>query len=381
MSMSRTQKQFLIVTAVVGGLAALIAVYSFVLMPNMIAKAISSAPPPVETVSAAPVLEENWQGEVKAIGSTVAPQGVNIMPEVTGMVVKLGFDSGQYVEKGAILAVLDATAEEAQLKNLTVQLANAQRDLDRGLTLQTKGFMAKADIDKLTTARDALKANVDQIKAVIAKKTITAPFAGALGLRQASVGTYAAPGTPIVWIQQVDPIYVDFTVTEADYGQIKPGQTFSAAFDAKPDQMFSGTLQATDSRISATSRMITVRGQLANPDHSLLPGMYADVRVMAGATRAVLTVPQTAVTYSLYGNSVLKVVPATELKKDAATGQLALVRAIVKIGAVRDGKAEVTAGLAAGEQVVIAGQNKVDQGSLVVINNAVSLTPPANPAE
>jgi membrane fusion protein (multidrug efflux system) len=372
---------FILVTLVLGGMAGGIAFYAFNFKPKMITTAISSAPKPVETISAAAVTQDNWQSEVKAIGTTVAPQGVNIMPEVTGVVVKLGFDSGQYVEKGTVLAVLDATAEEAQLKNLTVQLANAQRDLDRGKTLQTKGFVAKADIDKLTTARDALKANVDQTTAIIDKKTITAPFAGALGLRQLSLGSYAAPGNPIVWIQQVDPIFVDFTVTEADFGQVKTGQNFSAAFDAMPGQTFTGTLTATDARISAASRMITVRGQLANPDHRLLPGMYANVRVATGAARAVLTVPQTAVTYSLYGNTVLKVVPASTLEKDAQADQLAVVRAIVKTGAVKDGKVEVTEGLAAGDQVVIAGQNKVDQGSHVVINNTIPLTPPATPAE
>ncbi|HMT13285.1 MAG TPA: efflux RND transporter periplasmic adaptor subunit [Aestuariivirga sp.] len=372
---------FIFFTVLLGALAAAVAWYAFYFKPNMIAAAISKSPKPVETVAAAAVAPDMWQGEIRAIGTTVAPQGVNIMPEVNGMVVKLGFDSGQYVEKGTVLAVLDATAEQAQLQNLTVQLGNAQRDLDRGKALQRKGFMAKADIDKLTTARDALKANVDQTEAIIAKKTITAPFAGALGLRQVSMGSYAAPGNPIVWIQQVDPIYVDFTVTEADYGSIKTGQSFTAGFDAMPGQSFKGALTATDARISAASRMITVRGELANADHRLLPGMYANVRVAAGETRPVLTLPQTAITYSLYGNSVLKVVPASTIDKDAKPEQLAVVSAIVKTGAVKDGKVEVTEGLAAGDQVVIAGQNKVSQGSYIVINNDISLTPPANPAE
>jgi len=377
--MLRRTIYFLLVLVLLGGLGGAIAFYAFQWKPQFLAQVISAAPRPAETVSAEPAREESWQPRVTAIGTLVAVNGIDITPEVGGVVKEIFFDSGQIVKKGDKLVQLDISTEEADLKNLEVQLGNAQADFERTSAIFKKGFSARQELESVTARRDALRASVERTRAVIAQKAIFAPWDGRLGLRSIAVGKYVAAGQPLVWLQSVDPIFADFTITEADYGRIAAGQPVSAVFNAWPNETFKGEVVTTDAKMSAESRMITVRASLPNPDGRLRPGMYADIAVDVGEPEQVVTVPQTAITFTLYGDSVF-VVQEAENADPAKEKELVAQRRFVKPGSVRNGRVRVLEGVKAGEQIVTVGQNKIDQGSKLKIDNSVALVEPADRA-
>ena len=364
---------FLLVTVLLGGLAGGIAWYAFEFKPKFLAEVIMGSPQPPETVSAEAVRTENWQPQVAGIGTLTAVDGINITPQVGGVVKDIKFDSGQDVKKGDLLVVLDTDTEVADMHSLEAQLANAETELKRKETLAAKGVSPRAELDGLRTQVQTFNASIERLKALIAQKTIYAPWDGRVGLREISLGSYLAPGQKIVWLQKVDPIYADFSVTELDYARISKGLPVTARFSAWPGETFKGEIEMADSRTSGESRMITVRAKIANPDGKLLPGMYADVLVDEGKPLQVMTVPQTAVTFSLYGDNVFVVVAATKVDPKAKPEELAIERRFVKAGQVRDGRVQIVSGLEAGDQVVTSGQNKIDQGSKVVINNSIAL--------
>jgi RND family efflux transporter MFP subunit len=277
------------------------------------------------------------------------------------------------VKKGELLVVLDTDTEVADMHSLEAQLANAETELKRKETLAAKGISPRAELDGLRTQIQTLNAGIERLKALIAQKSIYAPWDGRLGLREISLGSYLAAGQKTVWLQKIDPIYADFTVTEADYGRISKGLPVTARFNAWPNDTFAGQIEIADSRTSGESRMITVRAKIANPEGKLLPGMYANVLVDEGKPEQVVTVPQTAVTFSLYGDNVFVIVAATKVDPKAKAEELAIERSFVKAGQVRDGRVQIVSGLKPGDQVVTGGQNKIDQGSKVVINNSIAL--------
>ncbi len=371
--MIRRVLYFFLATVVLGGLASGIGFYAFEFKPKFLAEIILGSPQPPATVSAEAARADTWQPQITGIGTLAAVDGIDITPQVGGLVKEINFDSGQDVEQGQVLVVLDTDTEVADMRSLEAQLANAAVELKRKETLVSKGISARTDVDRLHTQTVTLKANIERLKALIAQKSISAPWDGKLGLREVSLGSYLAPGQKIVWLQKNDPIYADFTVTEADYGRMKPGLQVTAGFNAWPNESFKGEIVTMDARMSDQSRMITVRAKIANPDDRLLPGMYADVLVDSGAPEQVVTVPQTAVTFSLYGDNVFVVVPAAKIDPKAKAEELAIERRFVKAGEARDGRVHIVSGLQPGDQVVTAGQNKIDQGSKVVINNSIAL--------
>jgi membrane fusion protein (multidrug efflux system) len=364
---------FLLVLIIFGGLGGAIAYYAFDFKPKMIAGFIKAAPKPVETVSAEQARQDQWEPQVSAIGTLTAVNGIEIAPQVGGVVREVLFESGDLVKKGQKLIQLDTDTEEADLQNFRVQLGNAQTEFDRREKVFKKGFASKADLDTARMLRDRLTADVQRTEALIAQKSIYAPWDGRLGLRDVSVGKYVAAGQNVVWMQSVDPIYADFTVTEADFGRIKVGQEVEARFSTYPGETFKGKVKTTDARVSQASRMITVRGEIENPEGRLVPGMYAEVIVTVGEAGPVVTIPQTAVTYSLYGDSVFAVVKAKNPDPNAKEPDLEIERRFIKLGTVRGGRVNVVEGVKPGDQVVIAGQNKIDQGSKVRIDNSIAL--------
>lgn len=364
---------FFLVIVLLGGLGGAIAWYAFDFKPKMIAGFIMSAPKPVETVSAEQARQDQWEPRVGAVGTLTAVNGIEIAPQVGGIVKELMFDSGDLVKKGQKLIQLDTDTEEADLKNFKVQLANAQTELDRREKVFNKGFASKSDLDTARLLRDRFNADIERTEALIAQKSIYAPWDGRLGLRDIAVGKYIAAGQNVVWMQSVDPIYADFTVTEADFGKIKAGQEVQAKFSTYPGEVFRGKVKTTDARVSESSRMITVRGEIENPQGRLVPGMYAEVTVTVGEAEPVVTIPQTAVTYSLYGDSVFAVVQAKNPDPNAKEPDLEIERRFIKLGSVREGRVNVVEGVTPGDQVVVAGQNKIDQGSKVRIDNSIAL--------
>src|SRR5947207_13407539 len=244
---------FLLVTVLLGGFGGLIAFYAFDFKPKFLQTVIMSAPKPTETVSAEPARDDRWQPQITAVGSLTSVNGIDVTPQVAGIVKAIYFDSGQYVEKGTKLVQLDTDTETADLRNFEAQLTNAEATLGRNKQVFAKGFLSKAELDTAQAQRDALAANIERVKALIAQKTIYAPWAGRLGFRMIDIGKYVAPGQPIVWIQSVDPVYADFPVPEEQFGLIKPGEKVEATLPAYPGQVYTGEVISTDAKMSEGS--------------------------------------------------------------------------------------------------------------------------------
>ena len=371
--MIRRTLYILLSTVILGGLAGGIYYWSHIGLPAVIADAVMNSPRPPETVSAEEARTDSWQPQISGIGTLTAFEGIDVTPQVGGIVKEINFESGQSVKKGTLLIKLDIATEEADMRSLTAQLVNAETDLARKEALAKKGISPRSELDGLRTTRDTLQASIDRLRAVVAQKFIYAPWDGRVGLKDIALGSFLAPGQKIVWLQKIDPIYADFTVTEADYGRISEGQKITASFNAYPGKSFDGKIVTTDARMSDTSRSIKVRAEIANADGKLVPGMYADVLVDSGVPVSVVTVPQTAVTFSLYGDNVFVVVAAKKSDPKAKDEDLAIERRFVKAGAIRNGRVAIETGISPGDKVVTAGHNKIDQGSKVVIDNTVAL--------
>ncbi len=247
---------------------------------------------------------------VPAIGTFRAVQGVDVAPQVGGVVRAIQFESSQDVAKGAPLVEIDDSTEQADLKSNLAVLKNADVALERQRTLITGGNTPQANLDTALASRDQAAAAAERTRAIIAQKAVTAPFAGRLGIRRIDLGQYVSPGTSLVTLQQLDPIYVDFSLPEQNLAELKPGQTIEASVDAYPGTTFTGKIKFVDARVSADTRNVLLRGEIANPQRKLLPGMFANVNVLAGTPQDIVTLPRTSITYSLYGDSVYVLTPA-----------------------------------------------------------------------
>jgi RND family efflux transporter MFP subunit len=357
-----------LIVAVVGGLS----YFQLVLKPTIVKNAISAAFAPKPTAVAVEEAKvEQWPPQLSAIGTLRAFQGIVVAPQVAGVVSAIHFQSGDDVPAGAPLVDLDTSVEEADLANGLAQLKNANVTLDRARALIANGNTPQSTVDAALAARDSAAASVEHTRAVIAEKTIKAPFAGRLGLRNVDLGQYVAAGVSLTTLQQLDPIYVDFSAPEGALANLVAGEETTLAVDSQPGRSFTGKVTAIDARVSADSRNVTVRAEFANPDHKLLPGMFADVTVTTGAPIDVLSLPRTAIVYSLYGNNAFVVVPAK------SGDGLMVERRFIRVGATRGERIAILDGVKVGEKVVIAGQIKLQPNSPVTIDQGGALPPPA----
>ena len=357
--------------------------FQFVVKPEMLKHFILDAPHPPASVAVVKPRIEIWAPRLPAIGSLRAVQEVDIAPEIGGVITSVRVESGQDVEKGAPLFDIDNSVEQADLKNNLAVLKNAGLVLERQRQLIQGGNTAKANFDSAEAARDSAAAAVERVRAIIAQKMLSAPFAGRVGIRKLDLGQYVSPGTGLITLQQLDPIYVDFPVPEKSLGVLKAGQEIEVQVDAYPGQIFHGVVKTIDARVAQESRNVLVRGQLDNPKKQLWPGMFADVNVIAGTPQKVVTLPRTAITYSLYGESVFAVKPA---EPDAGGAQAAPVkgntaliveRRAVHAGEIRGDRVAVIDGVEPGETIVSEGQLKLLSGARVRIDPAAGLQPPA----
>ncbi|MGH6734764.1 MAG: efflux RND transporter periplasmic adaptor subunit [Methyloceanibacter sp.] len=371
--------------------------FNLVFKPQMIADFVSKMAPPTATVTAEPAKLETWTDRVRSIGTLIAIEGVEVAPEVGGIVSEYYFDSGEDVQKGEKLVQLDISVELADLKNNEALLQEAELHLKRQASLVKREVTSQATLESAIAKRDSAVAAMERIEALIAQKTILAPFSGQLGLRRVEKGQYVSPGQALVWLQALDPIWVDFPVPEGDVGKFKVGAKIELTVDTYVGHVFEGIVEAFDARLSKDSRTLMVRGTLKNPDRKLLPGMFAQVAVLAGSPKELVTVPRTAVTYSLYGDSVWVVketapvpaeseAPATSAKPVGAAvaadapdqeTKLTVERRFVRVGPTQQGRVAIVEGVKAGEQVVTSGQLKLQPGATVKIDNADTLKPPA----
>ena len=302
---------FVVTLALLAALTGGLAYFQFVLKPTMVKGIIGAAfAPKPTTVSVEDARVEQWTPQLAAIGTLRAYQGIVIAPQAAGVVTAIHFESGGDVDAGQLLINIDDSVEQADLINGLAQLKNADLTLTRQKMLVAGGNTPQSTVDSALAARDSAEATVERSRAVIAQKAIRAAFSGRLGLRNVDPGQYVAVGANLATLQQLDPIYADFPVPEEALATLAAGQDVSMTVDAIPGRTFEGKIKAIDARVSANSRNVTARAQFGNPDRKLLPGMFANVTVTTGASADVLTLPRTAIVYSLYGDTVFVVKPA-----------------------------------------------------------------------
>jgi multidrug efflux system membrane fusion protein len=331
-------------------------------------------PPPI-TVSVAEAKSEVIPNLQTAVGALAAVHQVNVTSDVSGRITNILFTAGTKVKKGAPLVQLFDAPDQADLANYKAQQTVAQQSLDRAKALAARQFGPQATVDQTQGAFDQAVAGIAKTEAIISQKLVRAPFDGDLGVRQVEVGQYLTAGTQIVSLTDLSELFVNFTATEKQSATLKVGQVVRVAVDAYPGRTFDGKITTIEPQISADTRNIRVQGTIANPEGILKPGMFATTTVVLPDKPPVITVPETAVDYTLYGDSVYLV---TEKKDDEGKTSLTAVRTFVKTGDRVDGRAVITTGLKAGDRVVAVGQLKLQSGAGIAIS---SDPPPPIPAK
>jgi membrane fusion protein (multidrug efflux system) len=326
-------------------------------------------PPPVVAAAARAKLEI-WQTYLSTIGNLTAVDGVKVSTEVPGIVQKIDFKSGQNVHAGDLLVHLDDLVDKADLKNFQARLKLIQMNYTRERALFKKEVVAKKEYDTLQAQLKEAEAQVAKTKAIIAQKTIRAPFDGMLGIRKVNVGQYLSPGTEIVPLQSLDPLYLNFSLPQQKLSKLHIGQTVLITVDTYPDKVFQGNLTAINSKVDELTYNIALQATLPNDNHQLYPGMFAEVRVLSGQPNRWVTVPQTAIVYSLYGDSVFVIKP--DDSDPSGRPVLKVTCQYIQIQDRRDGEVAIKSGLVTGDQIVTAGQLKLENGTRVVINNSVN---------
>ena len=359
------------VIVVIGAIAG----WKFMTVRAIMARMATQKPQPT-VVSSMKAAEQTWQRRLHAVGSFTAVQGVTVTNELDGTVVQIAFESGAQVKQGDLLVQLDISSEKALLANAVASADLAALNLKRAQDLRTKDSNSQSDLDASEASARQTSANVEGIRATIAKKTIRAPFTGRLGIREVNLGQFLKGGTTVVPLQALDPIFVNFSMPQQDVIDLKVGQSVQVAIDAYPGIVFDGTVNAINSKVDDANRNVQVQATLANADERIKPGMFASVDVVLPAQDQYVTLPLTAITYNPYGNSVYVV---ENKGKDAEGHPVLTVRQqFVELGAQRGDQVAVLKGVKPGEEIVTAGQLKLRNGSPVEINNSVPIE--SNPA-
>lgn len=348
--------------------------------------------PPPAVVTATTAKQLIWRSRLDTVGTIKAIQGIDVTTEIVGKVAEINFSAGTQVEAGELLVKLDTSTERAELRALEARLGKARSDEKRARQLVDRGFISKASLQQTTTERKNLQAQVEQQRAVIKKKSITAPFKGKLGIRQISTGELISPGSPIVTLQSISPIFVNFTLPEHTFSKVAPGQNVEVSVAAYPNRIFNGEISAINPKISEQTRNFTAQALLSNSEGRLQPGMFADVTISLGSTRQVIAVPVSAVAFSAYGEYVFFVrntssqlnksdsaMPVTQLLSGEAPGNVSRTkrntpvmvadRSFIKTGERRGLMIEVVKGVKAGDRIVTAGQIKIEDGFPIIISD------------
>jgi len=332
-----------------------------------IAMGASFQPPPtaVTTVIAE---RETWPSTLSVIGTAAAIQGVTVSADLPGTIDKIHFESGQWVGEGDVLVELDTRQERAQVANLEAQRDLARVNYDRAQELVKAGVISRSDYDNASAQQKATEAQVGDIKAAIARKTIHAPFSGVLGIRQVSLGQYLAAGQAIVSLQSLSPIYVNFGVPQQDTPKVIAGHVVRVTNSDLPGMAFTGRITALDSVINEQTRNIQVQSIVTNKDNKLRPGMFVQVELPLGQPRQVIPLPASAINYAPYGDSVFVVVEMKDAKGSTYRG---VRQQVVKIEGSRGDQVAIVSGLNPGEEVVSSGAFRLRNAAPVQVNNAV----------
>ena len=344
---------------------------------TMIKKFIAAAGNPPQTVSVTRAGYSEWQPQIEAIGSLRAVKGADLSLEVSGVVESISFNSGDDVEEGALLLKLRTADDVARLESLQAMAALSEITYERDQKQFKMQAVSQATLDTDAANLKNARAQVVQQQAIIDKKVLRAPFAGHLGIRAVDLGQYLGPGTVIVTLQALDPIFVDFFVPQQAVDQVRLDQAITVHVDAYKGESFAGKIAAINPKVDTGSRNVQVRATLSNPDHKLLPGMYATVEIATGSPQNYVTLPQTAITYNPYGDTVYIV----DSKGADAEGkpQLTARQTFITLGPTRGDQVAILKGVEDGDNVVTAGQIKLHNGSVILIDNSVTPTADAAP--
>jgi membrane fusion protein (multidrug efflux system) len=321
-------------------------------------------PPPV-TVAASVARLERWDNYLDAVGTIKAVRGVELTSEESGEVVRINFESGAMVEKGQLMVVLNDKVERANVRSQKASLALAKLLFKHDQKLLKQQTISQIRFDRTKADQERAYAQLAEAEAHLANKHIRAPFSGTAGIRQIEVGAYASPGTVIATLQDPGDLEIDFTLPSQASPLLKPGLNIELRVAAYPDKVFHARLFALDSKVDPSTRNLQVRAKI-NAGEGLLPGMFAHLRVALGVEDDIVTLPETAVTYSLHGNTVFVI-------KQGEDGELIAQPVIVSVGEARDGRISILSGLAPDSRVVTAGQNKLYRGAKVVVDEAVDM--------
>jgi len=360
----------LVLSLLVGGL-----VWFNYFRGKMIAQFFANSKPPPASVSIAEAKSEVIPNLLIAVGDLAAVHQVNVTSDVNGRITDIMFTAGASVKEGTPLVQLYDAPDQGDLASFKAQATVAQLSLDRAKQLAARQFGPQATVDQAQSAFDQASAGIAKSQAIISQKLVRAPFDGELGVRKVEVGQYLTAGTQIVSLTDLSVLYANFTVTEKDSAQLKVGQTVRVVVDAYPGRNFEGKITTIEPQIATDTRNIRVQATIDNPERILKPGMFTTTTVVLPEKQPVVTIPETAVDYTLYGDSVYLL---TEKKEEACKTSLTVVRTFVQAGKRIEGRAEILKGLKPGDRVVAVGQLKLQSGAAVTIS---ANPPPPIPAQ
>jgi membrane fusion protein (multidrug efflux system) len=364
-------KRMMLMLTVTLGLIGVLGFVKFRQIQTAIAEGASFQPPP-EAVTTIVAQAEEWPSTLQAIGTMAAVQGVTVSTDLPGTVEQIAFASGQAVQEGALLVRLDARQERSQLAAIEAQRTLAGLQFGRMKDLLDQRVISQAEFDRAVMDQRHSDAQLGEVQTTIERKVIRAPFAGVLGLRQVNLGQFLAPGDPIVLLQSLNPIYVDFGVPQQDAGDIRIGRRVRVTTEDLAGREFIGRITAIDAVVDETTRNVRVQATLENRSHELRPGMFVQTEVVLGASRRVVALPAPAISYAPYGDSVFVVAGMNGPNGEPYRG---VRQQFVKLGPARGDQVAVLDGVNPGDEVVTSGVFKLRNGAAVQINNTVT---PAN---
>jgi membrane fusion protein, multidrug efflux system len=336
------------------------------------AKQFAAMQPPPEAVTTIVAKREDWPATINAIGTIAPVQGVTVSADLPGVVDRIAFDSGKSVQQGDILVQLDTRQEQAQLAAAQAQFEVARLNYERMRGLVEQDAVSRAEYDNAAAVHKQAEARIQEMRATIERKTIRAPFSGVLGIRQVNLGQYLTGGDPVVPLQSLNPIYVNFGIPQEQTGNVRAGSKVRVTVGELGAREFFGRVTAVNAVVDQTTRNIQIQATLANPGGVLRAGMFVQAQLSMGASQSVVALPASAINYAPYGDSVFVV---SDLKDPNGQSYRGVRQQVVKVGAARGDQIAVLSGLNAGEEVVTSGVFKLRNGAAVRVNNKVQ---PAN---
>ncbi len=360
-------KRMILMLAVTAAILSALGLVKYQQVRAAIAQGAAFRPPP-EAVTTIMAKQEIWPESISAIGTITAMQGVVVSADLPGIVSRIEFESGGSVSEGGVLVRLDTRQEQAQLAAAEAARDLAKVNFDRLQGLTDQNAVSRVDYDRAEADNKQTEAKVEEIRAVIARKTICAPFSGILGIRQVNLGQYLSEGAPVVSLQKLDPIYVEFSLPQQYIGRIHAGSSVRMASADLGGGGFTGQINAINSVVDENTRNVQIQATLANPQGKLRPGMFVETEVLMGAAKRVIALPAPAISYAPYGDSVFIV---ADLKDQDGQTYRGVRQQFVKLGAARGDQIAVLSGIKPGEEVVTSGVFKLRNSTAVLVNNKV----------